>query len=109
MKILVLPKPIEGVSAEMLQQHAGAEIRAVWDLYAQGICREFYVRAAEPGRVVLMLECASVEAAREALAALPFARLHLIDFEVIPLAPFVGLTRLFQPSAQSPAPAQAAS
>lgn len=107
MKMLVLPRPREGVPAEALQQHAAAEIRAVWDLYAQGLCREFYVRAAEPGRVVLMFECATVEAAQEALAALPFARLHLIDFEVIPLAPFVGLTRLFQ--AQDETPAQAAS
>jgi hypothetical protein len=96
MKILVLPKPREGVAVQSLQQHAQEEIRAVWDLYAQGICREFYTRVAEPGRVVLMLECASVEAARDVLAALPFARLHLIDFDLIPLAPFVGLTRLFQ-------------
>lgn len=100
MKILVLPKPREGVSREALQQHADAEIRAVWELYAQGICREFYTRLAEPGRVVLMFECVSVEAANEALATLPFARLHLIDFDLIPLAPFVGLTRLFQPQAQ---------
>src|SRR5262249_51756384 len=103
MKILVMPKPREGVSREALLQHADAEIRAVWDLYAQGNCREFYVRAAEPGRVVLMFECASVEAAEAALATLPFAQLRLIDFDVIPLAPFVGLTRLFQ------APTQAAS
>ena len=96
MKILVLPKPIEGVRRESLEQHAAEEIRAVWDLYAQGIVREYYVRAAEPGRVVLMLECTSVEEARDALATLPFARLHLIDFDVIPLAPFVVLTRLFQ-------------
>lgn len=96
MKMLVLPKPREGVPRAALQQHAAAEIRAVWDLYAQGICREFYVRAAEPGRVALMFECATVDAAEEAIATLPFAQLHLIDFEVIPLAPFVGLTRLFQ-------------
>ncbi len=96
MKILVLPKPIEGVRRESLEQYAADEIRAVWDLYAQGIVREFYARAAEPGRVVLMLECTSVEAASDALATLPFARLHLIEFDVIPLAPFVGLTRLFQ-------------
>jgi len=96
MKILVLPKPIEGVSREELLQHAAAEIQAVWELYAQGICREFYTRANEPGRVVLMFESASVEAAQEALASLPFARLHLIDFDLIPLAPFIGLTRLFQ-------------
>jgi len=96
MKILVLPKPSEGIRRESLEQYAADEIRAVWDLYARGIVREFYVRAAEPGRVVLMLECASVGAASDALATLPFARLHLIEFDVIPLAPFVGLTRLFQ-------------
>jgi hypothetical protein len=100
MKMLVLPRPRDGVPAEALQQHAAAEIRAVWDLYVQGICREFYVRAAEPGRVVLIFESPSVEAAQEALATLPFVRLHLIDFEVIPLAPFAGLARLFQPQAE---------
>jgi hypothetical protein len=32
MKILVLPKPIEGVSREELLSHAAAEIQAVWEL-----------------------------------------------------------------------------
>src|SRR5436305_10155670 len=100
MKILVLPKPIEGVSREALLQHAAAEIQAVWELYAQGICREFYTRANEPGRVVLMFESASVEAAKEALATIPFAQLHLIDFDLIPLAPFTGLSRLFQATSE---------
>jgi hypothetical protein len=102
MKILVMPKPIEGVSREELLQHAPAEIRAVWGLYEQGICREFYTRVNEPGRVVLMLECATLEAAKEALATLPFAQLHLIDFDVIPLAPFLGLSRLFQAPTEEP-------
>src|SRR5271165_7123630 len=84
MKMLVLPKPIDGVSREEMLRHAPAEIQAVWKLYKQGICREFYTRVDEPGRVVLMLESASAEAARDALAALPFVQLHLIDFDVIP-------------------------
>ena len=96
MKILVLPKPIEGVPREELLKHAPAEIKAVWGLYEQGICREFYTRANEPGRVVLMFESASVEAAKDALATLPFAQMHLIDFDVIPLAPFTGLSFLFK-------------
>src|SRR6266566_5417573 len=96
MKILVLPKPREGVPLEALLPHAAAEIQAVWDLYAQGICREFYERAGQPGRVVLMFECATMEAAKEALARLPFVQLDLIDFDLIPLAPFAGLTRLFK-------------
>jgi len=102
MKILVLPKPIEGVSREELLQHAAAEIQAVWELYMQGICREFYTHANEPGRVVLMFESASVEATKEALTTLPFAQFHLIDFDVIPLAPFTGLARLFQASTEEP-------
>ena len=103
MKILVLPRPIEGVAREEMLQHAAEEIQAVWELYAQGICREFYTRANEPGRVVLMFESASVEAAKEALATLPFAQLHLIDFDLIPLAPFTGLTRLFQVASEEQA------
>jgi hypothetical protein len=94
MKILVLPKPIEGVSREEMLRHAPAEIQAVWQLYKQGIVREFYTRANEAGRVVLVLESASEEAAREALSVLPFVQLHLIDFDFIPLAPFFGLENL---------------
>jgi hypothetical protein len=101
MKILVMPKPLEGVSREELLQHSAAEIQAVWQLYAQGICREFYTRANETGRVVLMLESESLETAREALATLPFVKLHLIDFDLIPLAPFNGLARLFQAPTQA--------
>lgn len=96
MKILVLPKPREDVPRDVLQQYAAEEIQAVWDLYAQGIVREFYVRAAEPGRVVLVVESATAESAKEALVALPFVRHDMIELELIPLAPFVGLTRLFQ-------------
>src|SRR6516162_2059306 len=91
MKILVMPKPIEGISREEMLRHAPAEIQAVWELYKQGIVREFYTRANEPNRVVLMVESASAEAARDALRALPFVQLHLIDFDIIPLAPFFGL------------------
>lgn len=94
MKILVMPKPIAGVSREEMLRHAPAEIQAVWGLYKQGIVREFYTRANEAGRVVLVLESASEEAARDALSVLPFVQLHLIDFDIIPLAPFFGLENL---------------
>ena len=98
MKILVMPKPIASVPREEMLKHAPEEVRAVWQLYEQGICREFYTRLDEPGRVLLMLERASVEEAREALSTLPFAQLHLIDFDLIPLGPFNGLAQLFQPA-----------
>lgn len=94
MKILVLPKLIEGVAREEMLQHAPAEIQAVWELYKQGIVREFYSCADGSNRVVLLLESAGVETARDTLVTLPFAQLHLIDFDVIPLAPFFGLEQL---------------
>jgi hypothetical protein len=47
--------------------------------------------------VVLVFESASEEEALEAIATLPFAQLHLIDFDVIPLAPFYGLEHLSAP------------
>lgn len=102
MKILVLPKPVEGVSRQAMEEHAAAEIQAVLELYAQDIARELYVRGDQPGRVALVLEAPSVEDARTALARLPFVQLHLIDFDLIPLAPFAGLIRMAQaaPAAQ---------
>jgi hypothetical protein len=103
MKILVMPKPLEGVTREQMLPHAATEIQAVWELYTQGICREFYNRANEPGRVILMFESETLEAAKEALATLPFVQLNLIDFDLIPLAPFTGLSRLFQAAGEQPA------
>jgi len=96
MKLLVVPKLRAGASAAELQPHAQAEIQAVWDLYTQGICREFYARADQSGGAVLMVESPTIEAARDALATLPMVRLALLEMDVIPLAPFTHLTRLFQ-------------
>lgn len=88
------------MAPEEAQQHLLAEIRGVWDLYAQGICRELYSRVGIPGSAVLLLECESTEAAQAALATLPLVRLGVIDFgvigfDLIPLAPFTNLSRLF--------------
>jgi muconolactone delta-isomerase len=95
-KILVLPRLRDGVRPEELERHAAAELQAVGDLYGQGIIREVYTRADRPGAVVFAVEAASVEAARQALAALPFVELNLIDLELIPLAPFTALFRLLR-------------
>jgi hypothetical protein len=96
MKILVLPKRRGDAPLEEIQRHAAAEIQAVWDLYAEGICREFYTRADQPGPAVLMVESPTIEAAREALARLPLVQMHLLDLDLIPLAPFTHLARLFE-------------
>jgi hypothetical protein len=99
MEILVLAKRRPQIPLEAMQPHFQAEVKAIWDLYSQGVCREFHTRADQPGAAVLTLEAASPEAARQTLAKLPLVELNMIDFDMIPLAPFTNLTRLFQPGA----------
>ena len=96
MKILVLAKRREAVPLEQMRPHFKAEVEAVWDLYAQGIVREFYTRADQGGPAILTVESETVEAAQKALAKLPLVELKMIDLDLIPLAPFNNLTQLFQ-------------
>jgi hypothetical protein len=101
MKIMVFAKGRPGISPQELQPHVKEEIQAVWDLYSQGICREFYSRADQPGPAVLVVESPTTEAARDALASLPLVKLGLIDLDLIPLVPFTALGRLFETNGQA--------
>lgn len=58
--------------------------------------REMHFRQDRPG-VAIIAECESVEAAREALRQFPLAQAGLIDWEVIPLGPFLNWEMLFAP------------
>ena len=96
MKILVLAQRSAQVSVDQIRPHFKAEVEAVWDLYTRGIVREFYTRADQGGPAILTVECENVEAARQTLQGLPLVEMKMIDLELIPLAPFNGLTQLFQ-------------
>jgi hypothetical protein len=96
MKILVLARRSAEVSVDQMRPHFKAEVEAVWDLYTRGIVREFYTRADQGGPAILTVECENVEAARQTLQGLPLVEMKMIDLDLIPLAPFNGLTQLFQ-------------
>jgi hypothetical protein len=66
----------------------------VYQLQQTGVLREIHFRADRPS-AVLVLECATTEAAREVLGSLPLVREKLIGFEIIPLRPYPGFARLF--------------
>ena len=100
MKILVLARRDDRVPTEAMQPHFQAEVQAIWDLYTQGIVREMYTRADQPGAAILMVEGETIQAARHALAKLPLVELNMIDLEMIPFAPFTNLTLLFKPAAE---------
>ena len=94
MKILALEKELPGASLDKFKSLLKAEARGVWELQQSGVLREIYFNAFQH-TAVLMLEYSNVEAARQLLSALPLAAAGLIEFEMIPLAPYDGFGRLF--------------
>ncbi len=101
MKLLALEVESPDVAPEDFQPHLAAEARRVWELYLAGTLREIYFRA-DKTLAVLVLECDGVDAARAALDTLPLVKAGLVTFEVIPLAPYPGLSRLFADEASAP-------
>jgi len=93
-KILALERE-SGAADEAYAPHLEAEARRVWELYEAGSLREISFRLDEP-RAVLELECASAKEAEELLATLPLVEQGLIEFELIPLRPYPGFSRLFR-------------
>ena len=73
----------------------GKEVAAVWGLQQADILREAYFRA-DRHEAVIILECAGADEAQGHLEKLPLVRAGLIQFELIPLVPYPGLSRLFR-------------
>ena len=96
MKILALEKEVAGVQPEQFQPYGKVEAARVWDLYRQGILREIYFNS-ETREAVLVLECTDRQEAEALLATLPLVTAGLITFEVLPLIPYTGFARLFDP------------
>jgi hypothetical protein len=96
MKFLCLDVPQPGATMEQYQPHMVSEARYAWSLYKSGIVRDLYFRQDRPG-VAIIAEADSADAAKQALRGLPLAKAGLIDWDVIPLGPFVNWELLFAP------------
>lgn len=95
MKILALEVGVPGTKASALTPALlHAEAQHAWELYQAGVIRELYFRG-DRHEAVIILECTSVDEARQALASLPLVAANLIAFDVIPLAAYPGFARLF--------------
>lgn len=95
MKIIAIEKELPGAAAEQFQQLAEAEARKVWEFQQAEFIRESYFIKNET-RAVLILEAENILAAEAKLAQLPYVKESLITFELIPLKPYPGLSRLFK-------------
>jgi hypothetical protein len=90
MQILAIDKIRQGVTPAMLEPHLPQELGATIQLYLQEKIRTFYFRKDRPG-VVFILECETVQEAKETLAALPLVQEQLLDFDLIPIGPLTPL------------------
>jgi hypothetical protein len=94
MKILAMEKETPGVKPEQFKPYLYNEARQVWTLYQEGLIRELYFRR-DQSHAVLILECTSTEEASQAVETLPLVQAGLITFDLIPLLPYPGFSRLF--------------
>ena len=97
MKILALEKETPGHADDEYRPHLHNEAARVWELYQAGVVREMYFHQ-EQHTAVLVLECADAAEARRLLDSLPLVKAGLITFDLLPLVPYDGFARLFEPS-----------
>ena len=96
MKVLAIGHAQSGVRWEHIAPYVGEDARRMWELYETDRVREFYLRADHRPGVVLVLECDDVMEAERLVAELPIVEAGLLDFEVIPLRPYIGFRALFK-------------
>lgn len=94
MKILAIEKKLPGTKADDFKPHLKAEASKAWKLYQSGIIREMYFRQ-DQATAILILECTDVKEAQKALNTLPLVKERLITFDIVPLIPYPGFSRLF--------------
>ena len=99
MQILAIDKISQGVTAATLEPYLPQELAANINLYLQEKIRTFYFRKDRPG-VVFIMECQSLQEAKETLATLPMVQEKLLDFDVIPIGALAPLGRLLKQAAQ---------
>jgi muconolactone delta-isomerase len=90
----VSPHPVTPTPESAYGPHLEAEAARVWELWQAGVIREMYFRA-DQHTAVMLLECEDREEAGQVLRSLPLMKNGLITFEVIPLKPYDGFSRLF--------------
>jgi hypothetical protein len=87
-------RPRDGVDARAeVARHADAELRALWELYRDGVVREMYSPTG-PG-AILVLEAESVKEAERRVAQFPLIAAGVMALEVIELRPFAAMEMLF--------------
>jgi len=92
-RILALEREKSGASPDDFALYFVDEAKKVYQLYLEQVIREHYFRA-DAHSAVLVLECADLTEAGRKLSQLPLVSAGLIEFDLIPLVPYSGYSRL---------------
>ncbi|HEX4310756.1 MAG TPA: hypothetical protein VHZ25_12065 [Acidobacteriaceae bacterium] len=95
MRILAYDRFKPGVTLETVTPYLPEEVSNVWRLWKEGIVRENYARADEPG-VVIMFELPSVAAAKAYTDDFPLSKAGLLEWEFIALQAPLPIEALFR-------------
>jgi len=94
MKILAAGKEISSNNKPNYKSILKAEALRVLELYQSGIIREIYFNKNNHA-AILILECNDEKEATDYLNSLPLVNEELTSFDIIPLIPYTGFSRLF--------------
>ncbi|GFM34493.1 hypothetical protein LN040_05340 [Desulfovibrio subterraneus] len=102
MKILALDRVLETATPEGIKGNFMKEVNQMVKLYLADVVREIYFRQDRSGTVLIM-EAATLEDARNMIDTLPLVKSKMIDFDLIPLGPFMPLALLLDEEEEAPA------
>lgn len=94
MKIIALERELQSVSGDGAAALYREEARHVFSRYKEGVVREIYLT--EQHCAVIILECETVQGAKQILDGFPLVQAGVIAFDVHELRPYPGYGRLMQ-------------
>jgi|OM-RGC.v1.027821503 hypothetical protein len=106
MKILAIDKVREDATPDVIRANFLKEVAHTIKMYLADVVREVYFRQDRSG-TVMVLEAPSMEEAQSLINTLPLVKQGQIEFELIPLGPYVPLGLLVE-EADGPAEETAA-
>jgi len=94
MKILAIEYETKKADWSLLHDELEVEARKVYELYREGYIREIYFN--EHNSAVIIMECESLQIAKELLNSLPLVKNKRIRFSILQLKPYTGFLRLMK-------------
>jgi hypothetical protein len=100
MKVLAIDKVSPDATPERVRELFMKEVHQTIKMYLADVVREIYFREDRSG-TVMMLEVPSMEEVRKIVDTLPMVRDGLLEYDLIPLGPFMPLALLVSDDEQA--------